>query len=266
MAMHSLFPLISSFLHLRPQPTLCLQLVFRLHIRRTLASPPIPTLTRPIHLPSLRAPSVLLHPPPPVPSPPRRLVPTTHVRNLAIIAHVDHGKTTLVDCLLRQSQAAKMNIAGEARVMDSNALEKERGITILSKTTSILWQGPRPPPPLYQLNIVDTPGHADFGGEVERIMSMVDGVCLVVDATDGPMTQTKFVLSKALQARASVPWWSSTRWTAPPSRVGEVENEVFDLFAAPPCQSDEQMDFPIVYACAREGWATIGPPRPPPPP
>ena len=176
----------------------------------------------------------------------------SHVRNLAIIAHVDHGKTTLVDSLLRQS-AAKMQITAEARVMDSNALEKERGITILSKTTSILWQDPASSS-TYQLNIVDTPGHADFGGEVERIMSMVDGVCLVVDATDGPMTQTRFVLSKALKAGLR-PVVVINKVDRPTARLGDVENEVFDLFANLHA-SDEQMDFPIVYACARDGWAT----------
>ena len=187
-------------------------------------------------------------------------MPTSHVRNLAIIAHVDHGKTTLVDCLLRQS-TSKMNIAGEARVMDSNALEKERGITILSKTTSILWQDPSSHS-TYQLNIVDTPGHADFGGEVERIMSMVDGVCLVVDATDGPMTQTKFVLGKALKANLR-PVVVINKVDRPTARVGEVENEVFDLFANLQA-TDEQMDFPIVYACARDGWATQDPKVPTP--
>ena len=196
------------------------------------------------------------------------------MRNLAIIAHVDHGKTTLVDCLLRQS-AAKTQIASEARVMDSNALEKERGITILSKCTSILWQDQSAAAAaaqpavtgakaasaaaaagsnMYHLNIVDTPGHADFGGEVERIMSMVDGVCLVVDATDGPMTQTKFVLTKALNAGLR-PVVVINKVDRPTARLGEVENEVFDLFANLNA-SDEQMEFPIVYACAREGWAT----------
>ena len=186
------------------------------------------------------------------------MVPLDRVRNLAIIAHVDHGKTTLVDCLLRQS-AAKMQIAGEARVMDSNVLEKERGITILSKCTSILWQDDssktdKGAPDMYHLNIVDTPGHADFGGEVERIMSMVDGVCLVVDATDGPMTQTKFVLTKALKAGLK-PVVVINKVDRPTARVGEVENEVFDLFANLNA-SDEQMEFPIIYACARDGWAT----------
>ena len=197
------------------------------------------------------------------------VVPLTRVRNLAIIAHVDHGKTTLVDCLLRQS-AAKMVIAGEARVMDSNALEKERGITILSKCTSILWQDERGSGngigtgtgDMYHLNIVDTPGHADFGGEVERIMSMVDGVCLVVDATDGPMTQTKFVLTKALKAGLR-PVVVINKVDRPTARLGEVENEVFDLFANLNA-SDDQMEFPIIYACARDGWATRDPKQPTP--
>ena len=179
------------------------------------------------------------------------LVPVANVRNLAIIAHVDHGKTTLVDCLLRQS--ASIISSSDARVMDHNPLEKERGITILSKCTSIVWRE-KPETPLFQLNIVDTPGHADFGGEVERIMSMVDGVCLVVDATDGPMTQTKFVLTKALKAGLK-PIVVINKVDRPTSRLGDVENEVFDLFVSLNA-SDEQMDFPIIYACARDGWAT----------
>eukprot|EP00742_Colponemidia_sp_Colp-10_P004206 GILJ01004487.1.p1 GENE.GILJ01004487.1~~GILJ01004487.1.p1 ORF type:complete len:658 (-),score=123.07 GILJ01004487.1:197-2170(-) len=167
------------------------------------------------------------------------------IRNIAIIAHVDHGKTTLVDCLLKQS-STRISGDGEERMMDSNVLEKERGITILSKVTSIKWND-------HNLNIVDTPGHADFGGEVERIMSMVDGVALVVDATDGPMTQTRFVLSKALQAKVK-PLVVINKVDRSTARIGVVENEIFDLFVALEA-SDEQLDFPFVYASAREGWA-----------
>ena len=141
----------------------------------------------------------------------------TKIRNIAIIAHVDHGKTTLVDCLLKQT-----GIAASERAMDSNDLEQERGITILSKCTSVIHQDKK-------INIVDTPGHQDFGGEVERIMTMVDGVCLVVCATEGPMPQTKFVLQKALQ-RGVKPIVVINKVDRPSSRVEEVESEIFDLF------------------------------------
>jgi GTP-binding protein len=169
-------------------------------------------------------------------------------RNIAIIAHVDHGKTTLVDCLLKQSgtvKSAQADMLGD-RIMDSNQLEKERGITILAKTTSVLYGE-------HRINIVDTPGHADFGGEVERVLSMVEGVALVVDATEGPMTQTRFVLNKALTQRLKpvVVINKADRHTA---RFGEVENEIFDLFASL-AQSDDQLEYPVVYASAREGWA-----------
>lgn len=178
------------------------------------------------------------------------------MRNIAIIAHVDHGKTTLVDSLLRHA-GTKFNSDSGERVMDSNALEKERGITILSKCTSVLWNSGTPAPAhngLYRINIVDTPGHADFGGEVERIMSMVEGVLLVVDATDGPMTQTKFVLRKAL-AHNLRPVVVINKVDRPTSRAGgEVENEIFDLFVSLDA-SDEQLDYSVVYASAREGWA-----------
>ena len=163
------------------------------------------------------------------------------VRNLAIIAHVDHGKTTLVDCLLRQT-----GIMASERAMDSNALEQERGITILSKCTSIIHGD-------HKLNIVDTPGHQDFGGEVERIMTMVDGVCLVVCATEGPMPQTKFVLKKALQAKLT-PIVVINKVDRPSSRVSEVENEIFDLFCNLDA-SDDQLEYPIIYAAAKNGWA-----------
>ena len=163
------------------------------------------------------------------------------VRNLAIIAHVDHGKTTLVDCLLRQT-----GIMASERAMDSNALEQERGITITSKCTSIIHGD-------HKLNIVDTPGHQDFGGEVERIMTMVDGVCLVVCATEGPMPQTKFVLKKALQAKLT-PIVVINKVDRPSSRVSEVENEIFDLFCNLDA-SDDQLEYPIIYAAAKNGWA-----------
>jgi GTP-binding protein len=166
----------------------------------------------------------------------------TKTRNLAIIAHVDHGKTTLVDCLLKQTGIA----FSSERAMDSNDLEQERGITILSKCTSVIHGD-------YRLNIVDTPGHQDFGGEVERIMSMVDGVCLVVCATEGPMPQTKFVLQKALQ-RGIKPIVVINKVDRPSSRVDEVENEIFDLFCNLEA-NDEQLEYPVIYAAAKNGWA-----------
>jgi len=170
----------------------------------------------------------------------------TDIRNLAIIAHVDHGKTTLVDVMLRQSGTFRENQNVAERVMDSNALEKERGITILAKCTSIDWHG-------HRLNIVDTPGHADFGGEVERILSMVDGVILLVDASEGPMPQTKFVVAKALKLGLK-PIVVINKADKPDARVDEVHEEVFDLFVALDANS-EQLDFPTLYASAREGWA-----------
>lgn len=180
-------------------------------------------------------------------------VPTSYrnMRNIAIIAHVDHGKTTLVDAMF--NYASGMETSGE-RVMDSNAIEKERGITILSKCTSVKWAKGDDN---YHINIVDTPGHADFGGEVERIMSMVDGVALVVDASDGPMTQTKFVLGKALKAGLR-PLVVINKVDRPTQRVGEVETETFDLFADLDA-SDDQLDFPMVYASGKDGWATMCP-------
>jgi GTP-binding protein len=168
------------------------------------------------------------------------------LRNIAIIAHVDHGKTTLVDELLKQSGAFRDNQAVSERAMDSNDIERERGITILAKCTSVEWQGAR-------INIVDTPGHADFGGEVERILSMVDGVCLLVDAAEGPMPQTKFVLAKALALglRPIVVLNKVDKADAEPDRA---LNEVFDLFANLGAD-DDQLDFPHVYASGRSGWA-----------
>ena len=168
------------------------------------------------------------------------------LRNIAIIAHVDHGKTTLVDELLKQSGAFRENEATMERALDSNDLERERGITILAKATSVVWNNIR-------FNIVDTPGHADFGGEVERILSMVDGVVLLVDAAEGPMPQTKFVTSKALSLglKPIVVLNKVDKQDAEPDRALD---EVFDLFANLGA-SDEQLDFPILYASGRSGWA-----------
>ena len=168
------------------------------------------------------------------------------LRNIAIIAHVDHGKTTLVDGLLKQSGTFRENQKVETCVMDSNELERERGITILSKCTSVEWKGVR-------INIVDTPGHADFGGEVERILSMVDGVILLVDSSEGPMPQTKFVLGKALKVGLK-PIVVINKADKPDARVDEVLNEVFDLFVSLNA-TDEQLDFPVLYASGRNGWA-----------
>jgi GTP-binding protein len=168
------------------------------------------------------------------------------LRNIAIIAHVDHGKTTLVDQLLRQSGAFRENQAVAERAMDSNDIERERGITILAKATSVEWKGTR-------INIVDTPGHADFGGEVERILSMVDGVCLLVDAAEGPMPQTKFVTSKAL-ALGLKPIVVLNKVDKPAAEPDRALDEVFDLFANLGA-SDEQLDFPHVYASGIGGWA-----------
>ncbi|MBO6281589.1 MAG: translational GTPase TypA [Alphaproteobacteria bacterium] len=168
------------------------------------------------------------------------------MRNIAIIAHVDHGKTTLVDGLLRQSGTFRDNQKVVDCVMDSNDLERERGITILSKCTSVDWNGTH-------INIVDTPGHADFGGEVERILSMVDGVVLLVDASEGPMPQTKFVLGKALKIGLK-PIVVINKADKPDARPDEVLNEIFDLFVSLNA-TDEQLDFPTLYASGRNGWA-----------
>ena len=169
------------------------------------------------------------------------------LRNIAIIAHVDHGKTTLVDQLFRQSGTFRDNQRVEERAMDSNDLEKERGITILAKCTSVEWEGTR-------INIVDTPGHADFGGEVERILSMVDGVILLVDAAEGPMPQTKFVTGKAL-ALGLRPIVVVNKIDRSDARAAEVLDEVFELFLNLGA-SDEQLDFPILYASGRSGYAS----------
>jgi len=174
------------------------------------------------------------------------------LRNIAIIAHVDHGKTTLVDELLKQSGAFRANQEVAERVMDSNDLERERGITILAKTTSVTWTPPEGGDET-RINIVDTPGHADFGGEVERILSMVDGVVLLVDAAEGPMPQTKFVTSKAL-ALGLKPLVVINKSDKPDARADWVHDQIFDLFAALDA-SDEQLDFPVIYASAKQGWA-----------
>jgi GTP-binding protein len=168
-----------------------------------------------------------------------------NLRNIAIIAHVDHGKTTLVDRLLQQSGSFRDNQKVAERAMDSNDLERERGITILAKATSLTWQDTR-------INIVDTPGHADFGGEVERILNMVDGALVLVDAAEGPLPQTKFVVSKALKIGLK-PIVVINKVDRPDARPVEVVNEVFDLFAALDA-TDEQLDFPLLYGSAKQGW------------
>ena len=172
------------------------------------------------------------------------------LRNIAIIAHVDHGKTTLVDQLFRQSGTFRDNQRIEERAMDSNDLEKERGITILAKPTSIEWNG-------YRINIVDTPGHADFGAEVERILSMVDGVILLVDSSEGAMPQTKFVTGKALGLGLK-PIVVVNKIDRPDGRHAEVLDEVFDLFVSLDA-NDEQLDFPTLYASGRNGYASYDP-------
>ena len=169
------------------------------------------------------------------------------VRNIAIIAHVDHGKTTLIDSIMIQSGIFRDNKLSSERVMDSGDLEKERGITILAKPASIMWNNTR-------INIIDTPGHADFGGEVERILSMTNGVILLVDAAEGAMPQTKFVLSKAL-SQGLKPIVVVNKVDKADSRVDSVIDEVFDLFVSLNA-SDEQLDFPILYASGRDGWCT----------
>ena len=173
-----------------------------------------------------------------------------NLRNIAIIAHVDHGKTTLIDRLLAQSGSFRENQKVAERAMDSNDLERERGITILAKVTSLNWKDTR-------INIVDTPGHADFGGEVERILNMVDGAVLLVDAAEGPMPQTKFVLQKALKIGLK-PIVLINKIDRPDGRHVEVVNEVFDLFAALEA-TDEQLDFPIIYGSAKQGWMSRTP-------
>ena len=175
------------------------------------------------------------------------------LRNIAIIAHVDHGKTTLIDVLLKQSGSFRENQRVEERAMDSNDLERERGITILAKVTSLVWKDTR-------INIVDTPGHADFGGEVERILSMVDGVVILVDAAEGPMPQTKFVLGKAL-AQGLRPIVAINKIDRPDERHLEVLEEIFDLFIALDA-TPEQLDFPVLYGAAKHGWMSAKPEGP----
>src|SRR2546425_5638861 len=176
-----------------------------------------------------------------------------NLRNVAIIAHVDHGKTTLVDRLLQQSGSFRENQRVVERAMDSNDLERERGITILAKATSIGWGETR-------INIVDTPGHADFGGEVERILGMVDGAIVLVDAAEGPLPQTKFVVSKALKVGLK-PIVAINKVDRSDARPSEVANEVFDLFAALDA-SEVQLDFPILYGSAKYGWMAERPEGP----
>src|SRR6266705_855731 len=173
-----------------------------------------------------------------------------HIRNIAIIAHVDHGKTTLVDCLLKQSGTFRANQAQatEERLMDSMDLEREKGITIRAKNAAFKYQH-------YHVNIVDTPGHADFGGEVERIMNMIDGVLLVVDAGDGPQAQTRFVLRKALEAGAK-PIVVINKIDRENANPHKVLDQVWDLFVSLHA-TDEQMDFPVIYASARDGYAKV---------
>ena len=168
------------------------------------------------------------------------------IRNLAIIAHVDHGKTTLVDALLKQGQVFRAHQQVGALIMDTNPLERERGITILAKNASVSYGGVR-------INIIDTPGHADFSGEVERVMNMADGCLLLVDAVDGPMPQTTYVLRQALQQNVT-PMVVINKIDRPEARVAEVEGMVQDLFLELATR-DEQLDFPVLYASARQGYA-----------
>src|SRR5713226_971982 len=169
------------------------------------------------------------------------------IRNVAIIAHVDHGKTTLVDAMLRQSGIFRDNEAVMERVMDSNELERERGITILSKCTGVRYHD-------VKINIVDTPGHSDFGGEVERALKLVDGVMLLVDASEGPLPQTRYVLSKALEARLPQ-IVVINKIDRPDARIPEVLDEIYDLFIDLDAKED-QLDFPVLYTNAKEGTAT----------
>ena len=176
-----------------------------------------------------------------------------HLRNVAIIAHVDHGKTTLVDEMLKQGGVYRENQEVVDRVMDSGDLERERGITILSKNTAVMYNG-------IKINIVDTPGHADFGGEVERVLQMVDGVLLLVDAFEGCMPQTRFVLKKAL-ALGKKPLVVLNKIDRPGARPAEVVDEVLDLFIELGA-NDDQLEFPVCYASARDGYATLDPNAP----
>ena len=172
------------------------------------------------------------------------------LRNIAIIAHVDHGKTTLIDQLLRQSGTLSAHAKMPDRVMDSNQLERERGITILAKNTAIRWQS-------WRINIIDTPGHADFGGEVERVLSMVDSVLLLVDAVEGPMPQTRFVTQKSLEHGFN-PIVVINKVDRPSARPDWVLGETLELFDRLGA-TEEQLDFPIVYASALQGWSSLNP-------
>src|SRR3974390_2615637 len=175
------------------------------------------------------------------------------IRNIAIIAHVDHGKTTLVDAMLKQSGIFRANEEVAERVMDSNDLERERGITILAKNTGVRYNGTK-------INIVDTPGHSDFGGEVERALKIVDGVMLLVDASEGPLPQTRYVLTKALEAKLP-PILVINKIDRPDARVQEVLNEVYDLFIDLDAGED-QIDFPVLYTNAKAGTAASDPNKP----
>ncbi|MFI6586515.1 translational GTPase TypA [Embleya sp. NPDC050493] len=182
-------------------------------------------------------------------------MPTRHdIRNVAIVAHVDHGKTTLVDAMLKQAGTFSAHHQMDDRVMDSNDLEREKGITILAKNTAVAYH-PKDGGPTVTINIIDTPGHADFGGEVERGLSMVDGVVLLVDASEGPLPQTRFVLRKALAAKMPV-ILCINKVDRPDSRISEVVDETYELFMDLDA-TEEQIEFPIVYACARDGVATL---------
>src|SRR5437870_7481283 len=174
------------------------------------------------------------------------MISNTSIRNVAIIAHVDHGKTTLVDAMLRQSGIFRENEQVAERVMDSNDLERERGITILAKATGLRYHD-------VKINIVDTPGHSDFGGEVERALKMVDGVMLLVDASEGPLPQTRYVLMKALEARLT-PIVVINKIDRPDARAPEVLNEIYDLFIDLDATED-QLDFPVLYTIAKTGIA-----------
>ncbi|MBM3947394.1 MAG: GTP-binding protein, partial [SAR202 cluster bacterium] len=177
-----------------------------------------------------------------------------NIRNVAVVAHVDHGKTTLVDALLKQSHIFRENQKVGELIMDSNDLERERGITILAKNTAIAYRG-------VKVNIIDTPGHADFSGEVERVINMADGVLLVVDAVDGPMPQTEFVLRQALQ-RGLKPIVVINKMDRPAARAKEVVSLVQDLFLEIAVEAD-QLDFPILYSAAKEGYALVNLEDPP---
>src|ERR1700756_3776292 len=172
---------------------------------------------------------------------------SANTRNIAIIAHVDHGKTTLVDAMLRQSGIFRANEETAERMMDSNELERERGITILAKTTGVRYHGTK-------INIVDPPGHSDFGGEVERALKIVDGVMLLVDASEGPLPQTRYVLTKALEAKLP-PIVIINKIDRPDARIQEVLNEIYDLFIDLDAKED-QLDFPVLYTNAKEGTAS----------